>query len=440
MKSDVKLAKLPDLVEHMPAVVFRLSHKGDNWRTLFVSQNVSRWGYTAEEFTEGGKNWFDIVHPDDRVLVSKTVSDYEAHKIDHFKLYYRVVTANGDSLPITEHNTVNRDEEGGILCYDTVIVDNTQEEAGRRLIDDHYRQQVVLNDILMSLHDSDLDHALQIILDRTGAYLDTSRALLFKDSPDHKTCKIVYEWCNTDIESVMALDYSITYATGMPEIYIALQTTGNLLIDYGAIPENCREEFDAEGLVASAIFAVYLEGEHYGFVCFDDCVVERKWDDDTIRFLKNVSNLISTVVARQNDMAAKQHYAGEIEKLAYLDHLTGLPNRYRCDRDLGEALRAAEAQGRPGYLLFIDMDDFKIVNDCYGHDYGDAILITLANWLKKPSLPPTRSSASAATSLSSSSAPRTPAASTISSARPGCLSKTSPSPSPRPTPSRIPDG
>lgn len=374
---------LPNIIEHMPAVVFRLSHMGDNWRTMFVTQNVNRWGYTPEDFFDGSMTWFRLIHPDDRVLVSKTIEDYEAHNVNKFKLYYRIVKENGDVIPVTEYNIVNRDKEGNILCYDTVIWDSTQTEDSRRLIDDHYRQQVVLNDILMSLQDSDLAHALQIILDRTGEYLNTSRALLFKDSPDHKTCKIVYEWCNTDIESVMALDYSITYETGMPEIYIALQKTGNLLVNYGEIPENCREEFEAEGLVASAIFAVYLEGEHYGFVCFDDCIVERRWDDDTVRFLKNISNMISNVLARQNDQAAKQHYAAEIEKLAYLDHLTGLPNRYRCDSDLTEALRQMRRKDEQGYLLFIDMDDFKIVNDCYGHDYGDAILITFANWLKK---------------------------------------------------------
>lgn len=54
------------------------------------------------------------------------------------------------------------------------------------------------------------------------------------------------------------------------------------------------------GLLASAIFAVYLEGDHYGFVCFDDCVVERVWDENTVRFLKNIANIISTVLARQN--------------------------------------------------------------------------------------------------------------------------------------------
>ena len=297
-------AELPHLIEHVPAVVFRLSRDGDEWRTWYVTRNVSMYGYTAEDFLSGSVHWLDLVHPDDRVMLNKTIRDYEAQNINQFRLYYRLITKNGDSVPVTEYNTVNRDADGSIICYDTIIVSNSQDEAGRQLIDDHYRQQVVLNDILMSLHDSDLDHALQIILDRTGQYLDTSRALLFKDNPDHTTCKILYEWCNRDIPSVMVLDYSITYETGMPEIYRALQSVGNLLIHFGEIPENCKEEFEAEGLIASAIFAVYLNGEHYGFVCFDDCVIERRWDEETVRFLKNIANIISTVLARQD--AAKR--------------------------------------------------------------------------------------------------------------------------------------
>jgi diguanylate cyclase (GGDEF)-like protein len=174
----------------------------------------------------------------------------------------------------------------------------------------------------------------------------------------------------------------------MPEIYIALQTTGNLIIDFGNIPENCKEEFDAEGLIASAIFAVYLNGEHFGFVCFDDCVVERKWDEDTVRFLKNISNLISTVVARQ--YAAEQLAASQrtIERMAFTDHLTGLSNRLSCDIELQAAIETAMHEGSEGYLFFIDIDDFKIVNDCYGHDYGDAILVSFAKWLDSTFRPP----------------------------------------------------
>lgn len=373
---------LSEILDHVPAVVFRLSHVGDNWKVLYVSQAVARYGYTTEEFLDGSTAWFSLVHTDDRVMVSKSVQDYEAHKINEYRLYYRLVTKNGESVPITEYNTVNRDADGNVVSYDTAIVNNATPVAGDMLIDNHYRQQIVFNDILMSLLDADLDRALQIILDRTGAYLDTSRVLLFQYSPDHKTCKVIYEWVNSGITSVKDLDYCITYETDMPEIYVALQDTGSLLINYGEIPENCMEEFEAEGLVASAIFAVYLNGKHFGFVCFDDCVVERVWDEDTVRFLKNISNVISNVVARQYAGSKLVESQRTIEYMALKDHLTSLGNRMSCDVALREAISTAKRDGTMGYVVFMDMDDFKVVNDCYGHDYGDAILISLAGWLQ----------------------------------------------------------
>lgn len=374
-----------DILEHVPALILRLSHKEDNWRTLYVNGNISAYGYNQEDLMSGAITWFDMVHPDDRVLTRKTIQDYEAHNVNEFRLYYRMVTKEGDSIPVTEFNTVNRDAHGDILNYDTTIVSSVLSSASSRqdLLDNHYRQQIILNDILISLQDADLDHALQIILDRTGEYLDTSRALLFMDSPDNRTCKVIYEWDNRGITSVMDLDYSITYETEMPEIYVALQTTGSLIVDFGKIPENCKEEFEAEGLIASAIFAVYLNGEHFGFVCFDDCVVERVWDDDTIRFLKNISNLLSSVVARQHAASELKKSQKAVESLAYTDYLTGLNNRFRSDTDLKEALKGAIQSKKIGYLLFLDLDDFKVVNDCYGHDYGDAVLVSVAQWLEK---------------------------------------------------------
>lgn len=378
----IKPIDLAEILDHVPAVVFRLAHVGDCWRVLYASQAVTRYGYTAEEFMDGTTAWFSLVHPDDRVTVSKSVQDYEAHKIDEYHLYYRLVTKSGECVPITEYNTVNRDANGDVVSYDTSIVNNAMPVASEMLLDNHYRQQMVFNDILISLLDADLDRALQIILDRTGAYLDTSRALLFKEGADRKTCKVIYEWNNSGIPSVMDLDYCVTYETAMPEIYVALQNTGSLLINYGEIPENCKEEFEAEGLVASAIFAVYLNGEHYGFVCFDDCVIERVWDEDTVRFLKNVSNVISNVIARQHAGSRLMESQRTIEYMALKDHLTSLGNRMSCDVALRNAIADAKRDGTMGYVVFMDMDDFKVVNDCYGHDYGDAILISLAGWLQ----------------------------------------------------------
>lgn len=73
-----------------------------------------------------------------------------------------------------------------------------------------------------------------------------------------------------------------------------------------------------------------------------------------------------------------QEQTAEIHRLAYYDVLTGLPNRLSFQQVLQEELEAAKQQGLQGAVLFLDMDNFKLVNDTYGHDMGDRFLTIIA--------------------------------------------------------------
>ena len=68
---------------------------------------------------------------------------------------------------------------------------------------------------------------------------------------------------------------------------------------------------------------------------------------------------------------------------ALADPLTGLPNRRALLDRLGVAMRKGERTGNPGALLFIDLDDFKQVNDRNGHAAGDAVLMEVANRIRR---------------------------------------------------------
>ena len=72
----------------------------------------------------------------------------------------------------------------------------------------------------------------------------------------------------------------------------------------------------------------------------------------------------------------------KIEHLAYHDMLTGLANRKLFSDRLSESLLLADQNGINLVVMFIDLDNFKLVNDQYGHDVGDQILISVANRLK----------------------------------------------------------
>ncbi|MBV8307040.1 MAG: diguanylate cyclase, partial [Gammaproteobacteria bacterium] len=85
-----------------------------------------------------------------------------------------------------------------------------------------------------------------------------------------------------------------------------------------------------------------------------------------------------SVLAREFD-----GMVAHVARLAYYDSLTGLPNREQAHRHLRSALATAQRHGRPLALMYIDLDNFKRINDTLGHGIGDEVLVTACNRLRK---------------------------------------------------------
>jgi diguanylate cyclase (GGDEF)-like protein len=166
------------------------------------------------------------------------------------------------------------------------------------------------------------------------------------------------------------------YEKDIPEIAADIFEKGRSIINYGNIPPNSASHLTNKGVVASAVFAVYIQNKLFGFQCFEELVKKRHWDDDTINFLENITQLVSTALLRKKNEAF-------IQNMALTDQLTGLGNRHLLESRLTEAIYSAQMSGTSGYMLFIDLDDFKSINDGYGHDYGDIILREFAAFLKR---------------------------------------------------------
>ena len=71
-----------------------------------------------------------------------------------------------------------------------------------------------------------------------------------------------------------------------------------------------------------------------------------------------------------------------LEAQTLSDHLTGLLNRKGFDRRLQEAMARADSADHGAALLLVDLDDFKAVNDSYGHPVGDRLLVAFAERLR----------------------------------------------------------
>ncbi len=77
----------------------------------------------------------------------------------------------------------------------------------------------------------------------------------------------------------------------------------------------------------------------------------------------------------QNQLA---DFNGKIQKMAFYDALTQLPNRHLLEDRLAQTMSASKRSGRYGALMFLDLDNFKTLNDVHGHGAGDLLLVEAA--------------------------------------------------------------
>lgn len=101
----------------------------------------------------------------------------------------------------------------------------------------------------------------------------------------------------------------------------------------------------------------------------------------TISSVRNAEGIATHYVAIFSDMSARKAAESQIRNLAFFDPLTGLPNRRLLLDRLGQTMAVCARHKRSGALLFIDLDDFKTINDTLGHHHGDQLLEQVAKRL-----------------------------------------------------------
>ncbi|HEY1508601.1 MAG TPA: diguanylate cyclase, partial [Solirubrobacteraceae bacterium] len=102
---------------------------------------------------------------------------------------------------------------------------------------------------------------------------------------------------------------------------------------------------------------------------------QRELSDDELSFVRAVANTLATALARLRDEERMRHDAVH-------DPLTGLANRTLLRDRLEHALARSRRDGGDTAVLFIDLDNFKQINDAYGHAAGDVALVAVSNRLR----------------------------------------------------------
>jgi diguanylate cyclase (GGDEF)-like protein/PAS domain S-box-containing protein len=110
---------------------------------------------------------------------------------------------------------------------------------------------------------------------------------------------------------------------------------------------------------------------------------EYKWILDQAQVVsRDANNKATRMCGTHTDITERKNMEEQVRNFAFYDTLTQLPNRRLLGDRLTKAISTSKRSGYYGALMFLDLDNFKPINDAHGHQAGDLLLIETANRLK----------------------------------------------------------
>lgn len=139
-----------------------------------------------------------------------------------------------------------------------------------------------------------------------------------------------------------------------------------------------RDYAQAHGVTSLLDSPIRVGGKLRGVVCFEHIGEKREWQDDEIRFSGEIADRFLQVLTNAERIKSDE----QIRRLAFYDPLTGLPNRRLLLEGIQHELEVVRRQQLYASLLFLDLDNFKTLNDSLGHHIGDELLVQLSDRLR----------------------------------------------------------
>ena len=298
---------------------------------LWRSENMrSMFGYTSQDFEGGLEGWVLRLHPEDRGRMLESMQTIMAGTSNEWAEEYRFQRADGSYAYVLDRAILTRDENGQVIRTVGALMDLSERRLAQemqRLADARIQEQA-------ALLDKARDAIVVCTLDNVIRYWN-------------KGAERLYGWTLQEAigSSLAELLYEDPQALG--------EATAQVL---------------ASGEWSSEVLERHKDGRILQ--------VEVNWT-----LVRDEQGQPKHIFAIKSDISRRKQSEQKIRQLAFYDTLTGLPNRQMLMDRLQANLEREAYRDCMGALLFIDLDNFKTLNDTLGHAYGDMLLQQVAQRL-----------------------------------------------------------
>ncbi len=325
-------------------------------------------GYREDELEGKIDTWERLVHPKDKERVFQTVQEYLAGTATTFEAEMQMRHKDGKNMFVLSRGfRVRRESDGMPIRLVGTLVDVTERKSAESY---NEKNAEILEMVAIGKPASEVYDAIALMYEARHPGMRCCLLELHEGKLLHGGApSLPKEYCDAvhglengpNVGSCGASTY-----TGNRVLVENIETDPKWSkIKHVALPYGMRCCW-SEPIINSSGKVLGAFGMYYDYPALPN---EQESDD-----LKSAARLAGLVMER--DQAQKR-----IRELAYTDELTGLPSRARFYINLEELIKVSQRHDRRFSLMYIDLDNFKDVNDSLGHDVGDLLLQEIARRL-----------------------------------------------------------
>ncbi len=291
-------------------------------------------GFTPEEFGSIDKSgWMDRIHPDDRENVQRHLSDTR-NKLKKFKADYRFRRKDETFIYVEEQGAYHTDETGSAIRMLCIMKDISERKLSEEMLSEsreHYKS-------------------------------------IFSNAP------VGIFHCASDWKLFNANQFiADTFGYSSPAEFISSLNESENTIKLAA---KAQRKISTLGNISPNEVWYYIE------TVFHHRNGKKIIGQITFRHVKNSAKGIDYYEGFFQDVTEKRETEKTLSELATLDDLTSLFNRRVLMECLRSEFRRAKRYSEPLSVCMLDLDFFKHVNDTYGHEAGDMVLVQAASSMK----------------------------------------------------------